>query len=187
MGEAMGAEERARERERFERWARDVALDLLGSGEITYAEALEDLTSEDGLAPDPARGRPAFYADSHDRAAAIEDLMHALYRHAFAPLVEGPRGSRTRAFVNVIVNADPSEDEADVAGVLMPEDRSGEDRPSLVFHAFRAWLKNYTATTEEDLLDLYRLVLSAAVPPYDDLITVASAERPLPEAEGDAA
>jgi hypothetical protein len=172
------------ERRRFERWVRGVALDLLGSRELAYPEALEMLLSEDGLAPD-AGGLPAFYASSDDRRAAIDDLMYPFYRRAFAPFAEGewtPNSPPRRPVLNVVVDPDPLEDEADVAGVLPPALRDAEP-PRLVFHAFRAWLKNYTARTEDELLDVYRLVLSAAVPPYD----AAWGEYPLPDVgEGDA-
>lgn len=151
------------ERIRFERWARAVALDLLGSGEPTYAEALEDLTSEDGLAP-TGDGLPAFYAASDDRGWAMDAMLHPIYRHAFELAGEGA-GGPPWPHLNVVVDPDPYEDEADLAGVLIraPDARSGAEPPRLVFHAFRAWIKNFTASSEGELLDLYRLVLSSAV------------------------
>jgi hypothetical protein len=160
-------------RERFERWVLDVARCLVARDPSDYEEALEDLTSEEGLAPDPTRGLPAIYAHSDEPEARCYDIAYALYAGAFRARAEGDwlAEEPPRPHLNVVVDPDRLEDEFDAAGVLMGgRDADGNALPPrLVFHAFRAWLKNYTAASEEDLLNLYRLVLSSAVAPYDEL------------------
>jgi hypothetical protein len=153
---------------------RDAARSLVARDASDYEEALEDLTSEEGLAPDPARGLPAVYAHSDEPEARCCDIAYALYAGAFRARVEEGdwlAEEPPRPHLNVLVDPDALEDEFDAAGVLMGgRDADGNPLPPrLVFHAFRGWLKDYTAASEEDLLALYRLVLSSAVVPYDEL------------------